>query len=77
MMTAAIQERDWKILPHPSYSPDLAHQITTSSTLSNNLCKVSFNNDAELQNWFNDGQTGGFLQAWDRKPARTLGGSRE
>jgi hypothetical protein len=23
------------------------------------------------------GQTGGFLQAWDRKPARTLGGSRE
>jgi hypothetical protein len=26
---------------------------------------------------FLHGQTGGFLQAWDRKPARTLGGSHE
>jgi hypothetical protein len=26
---------------------------------------------------FLHGQTGGFLQAWDRKPARTLGSSRE
>jgi hypothetical protein len=34
----------------------LSHRITTSSALSpsNNLRGVSFNNDAELQNWLDD-----------------------
>jgi hypothetical protein len=34
----------------------LPHRITTSSalSLSNNLGGVSFNNDAELQNWLDD-----------------------
>jgi hypothetical protein len=31
----------------------LPHRITTSS-LSNNLRRVSFNNDAEFQNWLDD-----------------------
>jgi histone-lysine N-methyltransferase SETMAR len=34
MTKVAIQELDWEILPHPPYSPDLAHRITTSSALS-------------------------------------------
>jgi hypothetical protein len=34
----------------------LVHRITTCSalSLSNNLCGVFFNNDAELQNWLDD-----------------------
>jgi hypothetical protein len=52
---AAIQELDWEILPHPPYSPDLAaSDYHVFRSLSNNLCVVSFNNDAELQNWFDD-----------------------
>jgi hypothetical protein len=71
-----------EILPHPPYCPDLAtSDYHLFRSLSNNLRGVSFNNDAELQNWLDDFFTvtpaGGFLQAWDRKPARTLGGSRE
>jgi hypothetical protein len=52
---AAIQELDWEILPHPPHSPNLApsdHHLFHS--LSNNLRGVSFNNDAELQNWLDD-----------------------
>jgi hypothetical protein len=52
MTKAAIQELDWEILPHPPYSPDLApsdyHLIRS---LFNNPHRVSFNDDAELQNW--------------------------
>jgi histone-lysine N-methyltransferase SETMAR len=81
MTKGAIQELDWEILPHPPYSPDLASpDYHFFCSLSNNLRGVSFNNDAQLQNWLDDfltAKTGGFLQAWDRKPARTLGGSRE
>jgi histone-lysine N-methyltransferase SETMAR len=48
---AAIQELDWEVLPHPSYSPDLApSDYHLFCSLSNNLRRVSFNNDAELQN---------------------------
>jgi histone-lysine N-methyltransferase SETMAR len=55
MTKAAIQELDWEILPHPPYSPDLApsdHHLSCS--LSNNLCGISFNNNAELQKWLDD-----------------------
>jgi hypothetical protein len=52
MTKAAIQELDWEILPHPPYSPDLApSDCHIFRSLSNDLCGVSFNNDAELQNW--------------------------
>jgi hypothetical protein len=55
MTKAAIQELDWEILPHPPHSPDLAPpDYHLFRSLSNNLLGVSFNNDAELQNWLND-----------------------
>jgi hypothetical protein len=34
MTKVASQELNWKNLPHTPYSPDLAHWIRTSSTLS-------------------------------------------
>jgi hypothetical protein len=41
-----------EILPHPPYSPDLTPlDYHLFRSLSNNLRGVSFNNDAELQNW--------------------------
>jgi hypothetical protein len=44
-----------EILPHPPYSPDLApSDYHLFRSLSNNLGGVSFNNDAELQNWLDD-----------------------
>jgi hypothetical protein len=55
MSKAAIQKLDWEILPHPSNSPDLAStDYHLFRSLSNNLRGVSFNNDAELQNWLDD-----------------------
>jgi hypothetical protein len=55
MMKAAIQELDWEIFPHPPYSPDLApSDYHLFRSLSNNLRGISFNNDAELQNWLDD-----------------------
>jgi hypothetical protein len=52
MMKVAIQELDWEILPHPPYSPDPAPlDYHLFYSLSNKLCGVSFNDDAELQNW--------------------------
>jgi hypothetical protein len=52
---AAVQELDWEILPHPSYSPDLASSdYHLFRSLSNNLRGVSFNNGAELQNWLDE-----------------------
>jgi histone-lysine N-methyltransferase SETMAR len=59
MTKAAIQEHDWEILPHPSYSPDLApSDYHPFRSLSNNLRGVPFNNDAELQNRLDDIFTG-------------------
>jgi histone-lysine N-methyltransferase SETMAR len=79
MTKAAIQELDWEILPHPSYSPDLApSDYHLFRSLSNNLLGVSFKNNAELRNLLDD-----FFTA---KPAEVfksgfenlmLGGSRE
>jgi hypothetical protein len=44
-----------EILPHPPYSPDLApSDYHRFRSLSNNLRGVSFNNDAEHQNWLDD-----------------------
>jgi histone-lysine N-methyltransferase SETMAR len=64
MTKAAIQELDWEILLHPPYSPDLAQwDYHLFCSLSNNLRGVSFNNDAELQNWL-DFFTA-ILQPWD------------
>jgi histone-lysine N-methyltransferase SETMAR len=55
MTKAAIQELEWEILPHPPYSLDLApSDYHLFHSLSNNLCGVSFNNNAELQNWLNN-----------------------
>jgi hypothetical protein len=55
MTKAAVQELDWEILPHPPYSPDLApSDYHLLRYLSNNVRGVSFNNDAELQNWLGD-----------------------
>jgi hypothetical protein len=52
MTKAAIQELDWEIRLHPSYSPDLGpSDYHLFRSLSNNVRGVSFNNDAELQNW--------------------------
>jgi transposase len=55
MTKGAIQKLDWKILPHPPYSPDLARSdYHFFSSLCNNLRRVSFNKDAELQNWLDE-----------------------
>jgi hypothetical protein len=55
MTKAAIQELHWEIIPHPPYSPDLGpSDYHLFRHLSNNLCEVSFNNDAELQNWLDE-----------------------
>jgi histone-lysine N-methyltransferase SETMAR len=51
MTKAAIQELDWEIPQHPPYSPDLSPSDNhLFRSLSNNLSRVSFNNDAGLQN---------------------------
>jgi hypothetical protein len=55
MTKAAIQERDWEILPHPPYSPDLdPSDYHLFCSLSENLHRVSFNDNAELQNSLDD-----------------------
>jgi histone-lysine N-methyltransferase SETMAR len=55
MTKAAIQELDWEILSHPPYSPNFdPSDYHLFRSLSNNLRGVSFNNDAELQNWLDD-----------------------
>jgi hypothetical protein len=55
MTKAAIQELDWEILSHPPYSPDLApshyHLFRSLSLQQSARRGVSFNDDAELQNW--------------------------
>jgi hypothetical protein len=52
MTNAAIHELDWAILRHPPYWPDLApSDYHLFRSVSNNPRGVSFNNDAELQNW--------------------------
>jgi hypothetical protein len=55
MTKSDIQELDWEILLHPPYSPDLApSDYHLFRSLSNNLRGVSFNSDAELQNWLDN-----------------------
>jgi histone-lysine N-methyltransferase SETMAR len=55
MTKAGIQGLDWEILLHPPYSSDFApSDYHLFRFLSNNLRGVSFNNDAELQNWLDD-----------------------
>jgi hypothetical protein len=55
MMKAAIHELECKILPHQSYSPDLALlDYHLFRSLSNSLGGVSFNNDAELRKCLDD-----------------------
>jgi hypothetical protein len=55
MTKAAIQELDWEILPHPPYSLGLApSDYHFFRFLSNNLHRVSFNKNADLQNWLDD-----------------------
>jgi histone-lysine N-methyltransferase SETMAR len=83
MTKAAIQELDWEILPHPPYSPDSApSDYHLFRSLSNNLRGAEFPSTTTLGSKLDSTtssrpKTGGFLQAWDRKPARTLKGSRE
>jgi hypothetical protein len=55
MTKVAIQELDWEIIPHSPYSMDLPpSDYHLFRFLSNNLRGVSFNNDAELQNWLDE-----------------------
>jgi hypothetical protein len=55
MTKVAIQDLDWEILPHPPYSPDLApSDYHLFHSISNNLCRISFNDNGELQNWLDD-----------------------
>jgi histone-lysine N-methyltransferase SETMAR len=55
MTKAAIQELDWEILLHPLYSSDLPpSDYHLFRSLSSNLLGISFNNGAELQNWFDE-----------------------
>jgi histone-lysine N-methyltransferase SETMAR len=50
-----ILQHDNSRLLHPPYSPDLApSDYHLFCSLSNNLHGVSFNNNAELQNWLDD-----------------------
>jgi hypothetical protein len=52
---ADIQELDWEILPHLPYYPHLApSDYHLFRSLPNSLRGVSFNNNAELQNWLDD-----------------------
>jgi hypothetical protein len=70
---------DWEILPHPHYSPDLAPSDYQSTALSPTIWE-EFPSTMTLSSKIGSrlhGQTGGFLQAWDQKPARTLKGSSE
>jgi histone-lysine N-methyltransferase SETMAR len=54
MTKAAIQELDWEIVPYPPYSSDLSpSDYHLFCSLFNNL-RVSFNNNAELQNRLDD-----------------------
>jgi hypothetical protein len=80
MTKAAIQELDWEILPHPPYPTDLApSDYHLFRSLSNNLRVVSFNNDAELQNWLDDLFTAkpAISSSVGSKTCPKLGGSRE
>jgi hypothetical protein len=55
MTKVAIWELNLDILPHPPYSPDLSpSDYHLFRCLSSNLRGVSFNDDAELQNWLYD-----------------------
>jgi histone-lysine N-methyltransferase SETMAR len=55
MRKGAIQELDWGSLPDLSNFLDLARShYYFFCSLSNNLRGVSFNNNAELQNWLNN-----------------------
>jgi hypothetical protein len=55
MMKVAIRELYWEILPHLPYSLDPApSDYHLFRSLPNNLRGVSFNNDADLQNWLDD-----------------------
>jgi histone-lysine N-methyltransferase SETMAR len=55
MTKAAIQEFDWKIVPHPPYSPDLTpSDYVLFRSLSNNLRGVPFNSNTKLQNWLDE-----------------------
>jgi hypothetical protein len=55
MIKVPIQELNWEILPQPRYSPDIAPSVYhLFRSPSNNLRGVSFNNNAELQNWLDN-----------------------
>lgn len=52
MAKIAIHEREWEVLPHPPYSPDLVPPgFHLFQPLSNTLCGVSFNDDVKLRVW--------------------------
>ena len=55
MTKEAIQTRGWEVLPHPPYSPDLTPTyFHLFRSLSNAMCGVSFNSDAELRAWLDE-----------------------
>uniref|UniRef100_A0A914BZG8 Transposase n=1 Tax=Acrobeloides nanus TaxID=290746 RepID=A0A914BZG8_9BILA len=47
-----LGELGWDVLPHPPYSPDLApSDFHLFLSLSSALSGISFNDEAELENW--------------------------
>ena len=54
VVNTALQELEWEVLQHPSYSPDLAPMdYYLFHFLSNHMRGVTFNNEEDLKNWFN------------------------
>lgn len=50
MTKEAIQTHGWEVLPHPAYSANLGPaNFHFFLSFSNAMCRVSFNNDAELR----------------------------
>jgi hypothetical protein len=78
---ADIQELDSEILSHPPYSPDLApSDYHLFRSLSPTIC-VEFPSgmtlSSEIGSTISSWSNRQILQAWDRKPARTLEDRRE
>ena len=64
VVKAALQELEWEVLQHPTYSPDLAPtDYSLFCALSNHMRGVTFDNKEDLKNWlkkFFDTRVGDF-----------------
>ena len=51
----ALQELNWEVLPHPTYSPDIApSDYHLFRSLLNALTGTTFGTEAELKNWLDE-----------------------